>query len=121
MINDESYVKNEFITFVQQRGAEVMYQKKKPAVLSGATSICDHLKDWYYGTPKDDWVSMGVVSDGSYGVPEGLVFSFPVTCENSEYKIVQGLELNDFCKERIKIAVDELVDEKDEAMDSILV
>jgi malate dehydrogenase len=120
LIGDQNYVKKEFINIVQQRGAEVLLQKKKSAVLSGATAICDHLKDWYLGTPKDDWVSMGVVSDGSYGVPEGLVFSFPVVCENFEFNIVKGLEQSDFCKERLHIAIDELVDEKDEAMDAIL-
>lgn len=105
---------------VQQRGAEVLHQKKKPAVLSGATAMCDHLKNWYYSTPKDDWVSMGVVSDGSYGVPEGLVFSFPVVCENFEYKIVEGLEMSDFSKEKLQIAIDELEDEKNEALDGVL-
>jgi len=120
ILNDENYVQKEFIHVVQQRSAEVLYQKKNPAVLSGATAICDHLKDWYFGTPKDTWVSMGVVSDGSYGVPEGLVFSFPATCENFEYKIVSDLDLSNFGKEKIQIAVDELVDEKDEAVDAIM-
>jgi len=120
LIDDESYIRNEFINTVQQRGAVILHQKKKPAVLSGATAICDHLKDWYLGTSEDDWISMGVVSDGSYGIPKGLVFSLPVTCEHFEYKIVQGLELDDSSKERLQIAIDELVSEKDEAMDSIL-
>ena len=87
--------------------------------MSGATAICDHLKNWYFGTSKDDWVSMGVVSDGSYGIPEGLVFSFPTTCENFEYKIVQGLEQSDFCKEKIQESIDELVEERDESLDAI--
>jgi len=119
LISDDNYTKKEFISIVQQRSAEVLYQKKKPAVMSGATAICDHLKNWFFGTPKDDWVSMGVVSDGSYGIPEGLVFSFPTTCENFEYKIVQGLEQSDFCKERIQISIDELVEERDESLDAI--
>jgi len=121
VLNDESYIQKDFINIVQQRGAEVLYQKKKPAVLSGATAISDHLKDWYFGTPQGDWVSMGLISDGSYGVPEGLVFSFPATCENFEYKIVQGLEFSDFAKEKLKIAIDELVEERDEAVEAILV
>ena len=119
-MNDENYIQKEFIHIVQQRSAEVLYQKKKPAVLSGATSISDHLKDWYFGTASGDWVSMGVISDGSYGIPEGLVFSVPVTCENFEYNIVKGLELSDFGKEQLQIAIDELVNEKDEAVDAVL-
>jgi malate dehydrogenase len=120
LITDKDYAKKEFISIVQQRATYVLQQKKQSAVLSGAIAICDHIRDWFFGTPKEDWVSMGVISDGSYGVPEGLVFSFPVICDNFNYKIVEGLDLGDFGREKIKVAVDELVDEKDEVVESLL-
>lgn len=101
---------------IQQRGAEVLYTRKKSAVLSGARAIVDHLRDWYFGTEEGSWVSMGVISDGSYGVPEGLVFSFPATCKDFEYKIVEGLTLSEFSKERLQISTDELIDERDQAI-----
>lgn len=76
----------------------------------------DHLRDWYFGTTDDNWVSMGVVSDGSYGIPEGLVFSFPVTCKDFKHKIVEGLPISEFSKGHIQTAIEELLDERDEAI-----
>lgn len=109
-------MKNQFVNTIQQRGAEVLYQRKKSAVLSGARAIADHLRDWHFGTDDGDWTSMGIVSDGSYGVPEGLVFSFPVTCKDFEYKVVEGLTISEFAKEQIQNAIDELIDERDQAI-----
>jgi len=116
LINDERYVTKEFISQIQQRGAEVLHQRKKSAVLSGARALVDHLRDWYFGTEDGDWVSIGVVSNGAYGVPEGLVFSFPVTCQSFGHKIVEDLTLSTFSKEQIQTAIDELVEERDEAV-----
>ena len=87
--------------------------------MSGARAIIDHLRDWYLGTGDNDWTSMGVVSVGSYGIPEGIVFSMPVTCRDFDYKIVEGLELNEFSKEQLRFGIDELVEEKDEAINEL--
>jgi malate dehydrogenase len=111
------YIQKDFIDQIQNRALEVHHQRKMPAVVSAARAIANHLRDWAFGTKYDDWISMGVISDGSYGVPEGLVFSFPVTCKNFEFKIVEGLELSDFAKSQLDIAIDEVVDEREEALD----
>lgn len=87
--------------------------------MSGARAIAEHLHDWYFGTEEGDWTCMGIISDGSYGVPEGLVFSMPVTTKNFDYKIIEGLELKDFSKEQLRIAIDELVEERDECLNEL--
>jgi malate dehydrogenase len=115
----EEYIQKEFVDLIQQRAGEVLSQRKKPAVMSAARAIVDHLRDWRFGTDLNDWTSMGVVSDGSYGIPEGLVCSLPVTCKDFEYTIVEGLRLNDFAKGQLQLAIDELIDEKEEAMSEL--
>jgi malate dehydrogenase len=115
----QEYIQNEFISQIQERAAEVLRQRKKPPVVSAAQAIVNHLRDWIFGTEADSWVSMGVVSDGSYGIPEGLVFSVPVTCKDFEYKIVEGLSLTDFAREQIQIAIDELIDEREEVINEL--
>lgn len=112
----EDYIKTEFIDLIQKRAMEVVQQRKKPTIMSAAQAISDHLRDWYFGTAEGDWVSMGVISDGSYGITEGLVFSVPVRCKDFEYEIVKDLRLGDFAKEKIRIATDELAGEKDDVM-----
>ena len=80
---------------------------------SAASAAVDHIRNWHLGTPEGDWVSMAIPSDGSYGVPEGIISSFPVVCSDGKYEIVQGLEINEFSRERIDASVAELVEERD--------
>ncbi|VDN07810.1 unnamed protein product [Thelazia callipaeda] len=115
-INDKEWIEGPFISVVQKRGATIIEKRKLSSAMSAAKAACDHIRDWHFGTKPDEWVSMGIPSDGSYGIPAGLVFSFPVTISGGEYKIVQGLELNDFAKEKIAITQKELEEERDEAL-----
>jgi len=109
---DEHFLQQEFIPLIQNRGAAVIAQRGSSSAQSASRGIVCHMRDWFQGTKANEYVSMAVVSDGSYGVPEGLVFSFPVTCNNGEYTIVQGLTLNDFAKEKIRITTEELQQEQ---------
>ncbi|KAI6174158.1 malate dehydrogenase [Aphelenchoides besseyi] len=115
-VNDEKFLQGEFISLVQKRGAVIIEKRKLSSAMSASKAACDHIHDWHFGTQNGQWVSMAVPSDGSYGIPEGLVFSFPVEIQNKEWKIVQGLELNDFAKEKIRLTTDELKSERDEAL-----
>ena len=101
-----------FIPRIQRRGAEIIEARGLSSAASAADAVVDHVRDWALGTPEDDWVSMSVMSDGSYGVSEGIVFSFPVTCKGGEYEIVRGLELDDLSKVRLKASENELLEEK---------
>lgn len=101
-----------FIPRIQRRGAEIIEARGLSSAASAADAVVDHVRDWALGTPEDDWVSMSVISDGSYGVPEGIVFSFPVTCKAGEYEIVKGLELDSLSKTRLKTSETELLEEK---------
>lgn len=101
-----------FIPRIQRRGAEIIEARGLSSAASAADAVVDHVRDWALGTPKDDWVSMSVMSDGSYGVTEGIVFSFPVTCKAGEYEIVQGLALDGLSETRIKASEKELLDER---------
>ena len=98
---------------MQKRGAAIIEARGASSAASAANAAVDHVKDWILGTPSGDWVSMAVPSDGSYGVPEGLISSFPVTCSNGEYRIVGGLELDDFSRSCISASVEELIVERD--------
>jgi len=112
---DEKFVRGDFMPVVQQRGKKVIELRGASSALSAAQAICDHIQSWLVtGTKAGEHVSMGVVSDGSYGVTPGLVFSYPVTCSNGRWKIVQGLHLDDFTKAAIKATEKELCDERDE-------
>ncbi|WP_366520427.1 malate dehydrogenase [Deinococcus sp.] len=113
---DLEYLDTDFIPTVQKRGAAIIEARGLSSAASAASAAIDHMRDWVLGSG-GEWVSMGVPSDGSYGIPEGLIFGFPVTTENGEYKIVQGLELNDFAKERIAKTHQELLEEKGAVQD----
>jgi malate dehydrogenase len=112
-VNDQAWLENDFIPTVQKRGAAVIEARGASSAASAANAAIDHVHDWLLGTPDGDWVSMAVPSDGSYGVDEGLISSFPVTCSGGAYEIVQGLELSDFARSRIDVSVNELKEERD--------
>ena len=113
LVNDEAWLSSEFIPTVAKRGAAIIAARGASSAASAANATVEHMHDWVLGTPEGDWVSMAVPSDGSYGVPEGLISSFPCTVTDGAYSIVQGLEINDFSRERIDASVAELVDERD--------
>jgi malate dehydrogenase len=113
VINDGQWVTDEFIPTVQKRGAAIIEARGSSSAASAASAAIDHVHDWVLGTREGDWVSMAIVSDGSYGVPEGLISSFPVTTAGGEYQIVQGLDLEDFSRQRIDASVAELGEERD--------
>ena len=112
-VGDEQWVAEEFIPTVGKRGAAIIEARGASSAASAAAAAIDHVHDWVLGTPAGDWVSMAVASDGSYGVEEGLISSFPVTCSNGEWKIVEGLDVPDFSRERIDRTVNELKEERD--------
>ena len=107
---DQSWYENDFIPTVQQRGAAIIKARGASSAASAASAAIDHMRDWALGS--DGWVSMGIPSDGSYGVEPGIVYSYPVTCSGGDYEIVQGLDVNDFSRERMKATEDELRSER---------
>lgn len=113
VIGDQAWIADSFIPDVAQRGATIIAARGSSSAASAASATVDAARDWVHGTPEGQWTSMAVVSDGSYGVPEGIVSSFPVTTADGEWSIVQDLELDDFSRERIDASVAELVDERD--------
>jgi malate dehydrogenase len=112
-VDDQAWLENEFIPTVQQRGAAIIEARGASSAASAANAAIDHVRDWTVGTPEGDWVSMAIPSDGSYGVEEGLISSFPVTTAAGGYEIVQGLEIDDFSRARIDATVGELREERD--------
>ena len=117
VIGDQAWLEGDFIPTVQQRGAAIIEARGASSAASAANAAIDHVHDWMSGTPAGDWVSMGVTSDGSYGVPEGLLCGFPVTCADGAYEVVQGLEIDDFSRARIDASVAELASERDMVRD----
>ena len=113
LVNDEAWMRDTFIPTVAKRGAAIIKARGLSSAASAGTAAMDHVRNWVQGTPAGDWVSMSVPSDGSYGVPAGLISSFPCTCANGEYSIVQGLTINDFSRKMIDASVAELIDERD--------
>jgi malate dehydrogenase len=113
VVNDQAWIESDFIPTVQKRGAAIIEARGSSSAASAASAAVDHVRDWVLGTPEGDWVSMAVPSDGSYGVPEGIISSFPVTTSGGEYSIVQGLEVNEFSQGRIDATVAELQEERD--------
>jgi malate dehydrogenase len=110
---ERSWIEDEFIPTVAKRGAAIIEARGASSAKSAASAAIDHVHDWVLGTPEGDWVSMGIPSDGSYGVDEGIICGFPCTCSGGEWQIVQGLEIDDFSRERIDASVDELKSERD--------
>ncbi len=110
VVDDQAWIENDFLPNVGKRGAAIIEARGASSAASAASAAIDHVHDWVAGT--SDWVSMGVVSDGSYGVPEGLISGFPCTCSGGEWSIVQGLELDDFSRSKIDASVGELSDER---------
>ncbi|MCX6513310.1 MAG: malate dehydrogenase, partial [Actinobacteria bacterium] len=113
LVNDQSWIEETYIPTVAKRGAAVIKARGSSSAASAANAAIDHVRNWVLGTPAGDWVSMSVPSDGSYGVPEGLISSFPCTCTNGDYSIVQGLDIDAFSRARIDASVAELLEERD--------
>jgi malate dehydrogenase len=113
LINDQAWVEQTFIPAVQKRGAAVIEARGLSSAASAANAAIDHIRDWVYGTPDGDWVSMGIPSDGSYGIPEGVIYGYPVTCANGSYRIVPNLSVSEDGKTRMKATHQELLEERD--------
>jgi len=116
-VKDDAWLQGEFISTVQKRGAEIIKRRKLSSAMSAAKAACDHMRDWFFGTPENEWVSMAVSSDGSYGIPEGIIYSFPVKVDpkTKDWTIVQGLPIDNFAKEKMNVTLKELEEEKGEA------
>jgi malate dehydrogenase len=108
----QSWYREEFIPTVQQRGATIIKARGASSAASAASAAIDHVRDWALGTPGEDWVSMAVASDGSYGIPEGVVYSYPVRCSRGEYQIVQGLKIDEFARGKLAATDAELREER---------
>ena len=113
LIDDQEWLEQTFLPTVQKRGAAIIEARGSSSAASAANATVDHMRDWVLGTPAGDWVSMSVPSDGSYGVPEGLISSFPCTTDGQGYEIVQGLEIDDFSRGKIDASTAELAEERD--------
>lgn len=114
---DHNWYVDTFIPTVQQRGAAIIKARGSSSAASAASAAIDHMRNWALGTEGDDWVSMAALSDGSYGIAEGIVYSFPMTCNNGEYRIVQGLDISEFSRERMQATEQELLDEREAIKD----
>jgi malate dehydrogenase len=113
VVDDHEWYENDFLPTVGKRGAAIIDARGASSAASAANAAIDHVRDWVNGTPDGDWVSMAVPSDGSYDVDEGLISSFPCTCSGGEWSIVEGLEINDFAREKIEATVNELREERE--------
>ena len=116
LINDEAWNRDVFLPTVGKRGAAIIEARGLSSAASAANAAIDHIRDWVLGS-NGEWVTMGIPSDGSYGIPEGIIYGFPVTTENGEYKIVQGLEIDEFSRERMTHTLNELLEERDGVKD----
>lgn len=113
VISDHEWLKGDFISTIQGRGKAIINARGKSSAASAGNAALEHVRDWYKVTPKDSWVNMAVTSDGSYGIKAGLIYSMPVRCDGAgSYEIVQGLEINDFAKEKMKVSEDQLLEER---------
>jgi len=117
VVNDQAWIENEFIPTVAKRGAAIIEARGSSSAASAASATIDAARDWLKGSPEGDWVSMAVVSDGSYGIPEGLVYSYPVTTRDGRWEVVQGLEIDDFSRGKMDATAAELVEERDAVKD----
>jgi len=118
-IGDQAWLENEFLPTVQQRGSAIIKARGLSSAASAANAALDHMRDWALGTPEGDWVSMAVPSDGSYGIPEGLIYGFPVVCKDGEYEIVQGLEIDAFSRKKMDETAAELEEERSSILDLV--
>jgi malate dehydrogenase len=114
---DQAWIESTFIPTVQQRGAAIIKARGASSAASAASAAIDHVRDWFGGSPAGDWLSMGIPSDGSYGIPEGVIYSYPVTCKGGKYEIVQGLAIDDFSRARMTATHKELLEERDGVKD----
>jgi malate dehydrogenase len=112
-VDDQAWVSDVFIPTVAKRGAAIIEARGASSAASAANAAIDHVHDWVLGTPEGDWVSAGVPSDGSYGIPEGIISGFPCVSRNGSWEIVQGLEIDDFSRARIDASIAELQEERD--------
>jgi malate dehydrogenase len=110
---DQTWYEEEFIPTVQQRGAAIINARGASSAASAANAAIGHMRTWASGTAADDWISMGIYSDGSYGIEEGLIYSFPCVCKNGDWEVVQGLEINDFSRAKMTATEQELKEERD--------
>ena len=110
---EQEWYETDFIPTVQQRGAAIIKARGASSAASAANAAIDHMRDWALGSAEGDWTSMGVYSDGSYGIQEGLIYSFPVVCKNGDWEIVQGVDINDFSREKMTATETELAEERD--------
>ncbi|MDA0274873.1 MAG: malate dehydrogenase [Proteobacteria bacterium] len=113
MINDQAWLESTFIPTVQKRGAAIIEARGLSSAASAANAAVDHIRDWSLGSEKGSWVSMGIPSEGSYGIPEGVLYGYPVTCSGGKYEIVKGLEVSDFARKRMDATLRELHEERD--------
>jgi len=118
VVSDDEWVNTTFIKTVQSRGAAIIKARGKSSAASAAAACCAHVYNWVNGTPQGEWTNMAVMSDGSYGTPRGVMFSFPVTCKDGEWKIVKHLKLSDFAQQKIKATSEELMAEKKSALEA---
>lgn len=116
---DQGWVRDEFIPRVQKRGAEIIDARGASSAASAAHAALEHMRDWVGGSPEGGWLSMGVPSDGSYGIPEGVIYSYPVTCGGGEYQVVQGLDIDEFSRENMDATLKELQEERDAIKDLV--
>ncbi|HEX9812466.1 MAG TPA: malate dehydrogenase, partial [Burkholderiales bacterium] len=119
LINDQAWLEKTFIPTVQKRGAAIIEARGLSSAASAANAAIEHIRDWVAGTPSGDWVTMGIPSDGSYDIPEGVLFGYPVTCKNGEYQIVKALDISEFSRGRISATHKELLEER-AAIESLL-
>ena len=113
MINDQQWLEQTLIPTVQKRGAAIIAARGLSSAASAANAAIDHMHDWIMGTPEGDWVTMGIPADGSYGIAEGVLYGYPVTCKGGEYQIVKGIEISDFSRKRMETTLKELHEERD--------
>jgi len=114
-VNNDEFIQGEFVAHVQQRGAAIIKARKLSSAASAARAIVDHMRDWIFGTAEGEIISMAVRSDGSYGIEQDLIYSFPVRCKNGKYEIVQGLSIDDFSRSKMDLTSAELLSERDQA------
>jgi malate dehydrogenase len=113
LVNDQTWLESKFIPTVQKRGAAIIEARGLSSAASAANAAICHVRDWVHGTRDGDWVTMGVPSDGSYGIPEGVIYGYPVTCKGGRYEVVKGIEISEFSRKRMDATLKELHEERD--------